>query len=169
MFNKNKSSRAGSEAQYGPRLAGAVLHDYLENSNEPLAVAYREHKAEEETEPTLLYRDLHPDTHLCVDLKILSRKPGRMHVGENISCMLTRDGEDHFTAVEDALKKQVAERRNPIIFRGMRINVHRKKDGTLSPTFNRPHYTKCFTFSDFCRKAAEELMAVAEAFERKWN
>ena len=31
MLHKN-STRAGSEVQYGPRLAGAVLHDYLENS-----------------------------------------------------------------------------------------------------------------------------------------
>lgn len=155
-----------------PKSVGAILNEML-RSNPRLANACRMFKdalaEEEETEPDRLFRDLHPDTHLGIDLKILSRKPGRMHVGENISCMLTRDGEDHFTAVEDALKKQVAERRNPIIFRGMRINVHSKDDGTLYPTFNRPHYTECFTFSDFCRRAAEELMAVAEAFERTWK
>lgn len=166
-MKKKTFSRAGSEAQYGPRLAGAVLHDYLENSNEPLAVAYREHKAEEETEPDRLFREFFPDTHLGVDLKILSRKAGRMRVGEYINCLLTRDGEDHFEAIEDALKKQAAERRNPIIFKGMRINVHRSADGTLYPTFNRPYYTECFTFSDFCRKAAEELMAVAGLIKEK--
>lgn len=155
-----------------PKSVGAILDEML-RSNPRLANACRMFKEalaeEEETEPDRLFRDLHPDTHLCVDLKILSRKPGRMHVDESISCMLTRDGEDHFTAVEDALKKQVIERRNPIIFRGMHINVHSKDDGTLYPTFNRPHYAKHFTFSDFCRQASEELMAVAEAFERKWK
>ena len=35
-----------SEAQYDPRTAGKVLHDYLENSNEPLARAYHEQSEE---------------------------------------------------------------------------------------------------------------------------
>ena len=38
-----KRNRVGSEATHGPRLAGAVLHDYLEKSYEPMAVAYRNH------------------------------------------------------------------------------------------------------------------------------
>ena len=42
MKNK-KFTRVGSKVQYGPRLAGTILHDYLENGNEPLAVAYRQH------------------------------------------------------------------------------------------------------------------------------
>ena len=40
-----KRTRVGLEQQYGPRLAGEILHDYLENSNEPLAVGYRENFA----------------------------------------------------------------------------------------------------------------------------
>ena len=44
MKQKKKRTRAGSEAQYGPRLAGEILHDYLENSNDPLAVNYRDRK-----------------------------------------------------------------------------------------------------------------------------
>ena len=43
MLNRN-STRVESEVQYDPRLAGEILHDYLENSNEPLAVAFREKK-----------------------------------------------------------------------------------------------------------------------------
>ena len=171
----NRTIKAGSKETNEPRLLGSIMDEML-HSNEPLAKGFRQYIASRENGeddalavPTFLFRDLHPDTHLGIDLKILSRKPGRMRVGEYINCLLTRDGEDHFTAVEDALKKRVAERRNPIIFKGMRINVHSRADGTLYPTFNRPHYTKRFTFSDFCRKAAEELMAVAEAFERKWK
>ena len=48
-YNKN---RVGSEAQYGPRLAGEILHDYLKNSSEPLACAYREHVASEKEDET---------------------------------------------------------------------------------------------------------------------
>lgn len=46
MSSKNKKRKhTGSEAQYGPRLVGKILHDYLEKSSEPLAIAYRKHKA----------------------------------------------------------------------------------------------------------------------------
>ena len=163
-------NRAGSEAQYGPRLAGALLHNYLENSDDDLAVAYREHSAaasaaaDEDAgeEGSCLFGNFFPDTHLDVDLKVISRTPGRMHVGANINCMLTRDSEFHFTAMETASEmKQAAERRNPIVYQGTCINVHRKADGTTYPTFNRPLFTGFYTFQDFCREAAEELRLVS--------
>lgn len=171
MFNKNKSSRVGSEVQYGPRLAGAVLHDYLENSDDALAVAFRNQSTtDEENEDDRLFRDFFPDTHLCVDLKVITRKHGRMRVGAYINCMLKRDGEYHFTAVETASeKKQTAEQRNPIVYLGTCINLHRKADGTIYPTFNRPGYTADFTFADFCREAAEELLVVAGLAEEEWK
>ena len=165
-MKKTFSSRAGSEAQYGPRLAGAVLHQYLENSDDALAVAYREHTTDADEEDDRLFRGYYPDTHLCVDLKLITRKPGRMRVGAYINCMLKRDGEYHFTAVETASeKKQTAEQRNPIVYLGTCINLHRKADGSLYPTFNRPQFTSDFTFTDFCREAAEELTAVAGLVE----
>ena len=167
-MKRNNSSRAGSEAQYGPRLAGAVLHDYLENSDDALAVAYREHTTDADEEDDRLFRGYYPDTHLDIDLKLITRKPGRMHVGEYINCLLTRDAEDHFEAVETASeKKQTAERRNPIVYLGTCINLHRKADGTIYPTFNRPGYTADFTFADFCREAAEELLVVAGLVEKE--
>ena len=167
-MKKTFSSRAGSEAQYGPRLAGAVLHDYLENSDDALAVAYREHTTDADEEDDRLFRGYYPDTHLDIDLKLITRKPGRMHVGEYINCLLTRDAEDHFEAVETASeKKQTAERRNPIVYLGTCINLHRKADGTIYPTFNRPGYTADFTFADFCREAAEELLVVAGLVEKE--
>ena len=167
-MKRNNSSRAGSEAQYGPRLAGAVLHDYLENSDDALAVAYREHTTDADEEDDRLFRGYYPDTHLDIDLKLITRKPGRMHVGEYINCLLTRDAEDHFEAVETASeKKQTAERRNPIVYLGTCINLHRKADGTIYPTFNRPRYTADFTFADFCREAAEELLVVAGLVEKE--
>lgn len=165
-MKKTFSSRVGSEVQYGPRLAGAVLHDYLENSDDALAVAYREHTTDADEEDDRLFHGYYPDTHLDIDLKLIARKPGRMHVGEYINCLLTRDGEDHFEAVETASeKKQTAEQRNPIVYLGTCINLHRKADGTIYPTFNRPRYTADFTFADFCREAAEELLVVAGLVE----
>lgn len=163
-LKKNNYSRAGSEAKYAPRLAGEILHDYIANSDDDLAVAFRNQStaAEEKVEDDRLFRDFFPTTELGVDLKIISRKHGRMSVGEYINCMLTRDGEDHFTAMETASEmKQAAERRNPIVFSGVCINVHRKADGTIYPTFNRPLFTDFYTFRDFCREAAEELRLVS--------
>lgn len=169
-MKKNNYSRAGSEAKYGPRLAGALLHNYLENSDDDLAVAFREHSAAASAdayddageEDSSLFSDFFPDTHLDVDLKVISRKPGRMHVGANINCMLTRDDEDHYTAVEADLRgKTAAERRNPVVFSGVCVNVHRAADGSMYPTFNRPLFTAAYTFRDFCREAAEELRLVS--------
>lgn len=114
-----------------------------------------------------LLSNLFPNTELCVDLKLLTRQPGRLCLGEMISGAITRDGEEHFTFVEDATeKKQAIVKRNPIVYSGMRVNVHRKDDGTLYPTFNRPVYTEKFTFRDFCREAAEELLEVACLVEK---
>lgn len=82
-FNK-KSERA--EQQYAPRLVGEILHNYFENSNEPMAVAYRER--------------LHPNTELCVDIKLLTQKRGPMEDGEEIIGVIKRDSEMHFTFTE---------------------------------------------------------------------
>ena len=160
MKNK-KRIRVESEAQYGPRLAGEILHDYLENSNEPLARAYRERVAnEEDGKAERLFVDIFPDTHLCVDLKLLTRKPGRMPMGEYLSGVLARDGEEHFCFIENASEKKVVAVRNPHLFRGKCVNVI-KKDDTLYLTFNRPQFSEEFTFQDFCFEAAEELRIVA--------
>lgn len=163
-MKKNNYSRAGSESKYAPRLAGEILHQYLQDSDDALAVAFRNQSTadEEKVEDDRLFGDFFPDTHLCVDLKIISRRRGRMPVGAYINCMLTRDDEDHFEAVETASeKKQTAEQRNPIVYLGTCINLHRKADGTIYPTFNRPLFTDFYTFRDFCREAAEELRLVS--------
>ena len=169
-MKKTIFSRAGSEAQYDPRLAGALLHNYLENSDDDLAIAYREHAADAASaayddageEDSSLFSDFFPDTHLDVDLKVISRKPGRMQVGANINCMLRRDDEFHFTAMETASEmRQATEQRNPMLYLGRCINVHRKADGSMYPTFNRPLFTAAYTFRDFCSEAAEELRLVS--------
>lgn len=110
----------------------------------------------------ILFEEFFPTTELAIDLKLLTRKPRRLFLGETIPGAITRDDDDHYTFVEGMpLKRRYVVKRNPIVLPGKYVNVHRKADGTLYPTFNRPTYTEKFTFHDFCRKAAEELLAVA--------
>ncbi len=131
-----------------PRLVGVILQDYFENSNEPLAVAYR---------------SLFPDTHLGVDLKVMNDEPEHMEVGETLDGTLTRDGEYHFLFEKKSVEKKVkAARRNPVIFAGDCVNVHLLADGTKRLEFNRPRFAPGFTFRDFCLAAAKELLTVAQ-------
>ena len=141
---KDKFTRVGSEEQYGPRPVGEILHDYLMNGNSPLARAYRSRQ---------LFKDLHPNTELGVDLKLLTCRPGRMAVGTCLEGTVVHDNDDHYTVIENAPeKKKVATvRRNPVVYSGGCINVHRLADG----------FYPDFSFRDFCLAAAQELLSVA--------
>ena len=154
-MKNNKKNRAGFEAQYDPRPVGEILHDFFENSNEPLAVAFRHRKAYANTEP-------------CVDLKLLTQKPGRMPEGECLIGTIAHDSENHFTFCE-AVPETKSRKHNPCIYKGYAINVHRKDDGTIYPTFRQPQYTKYYTFMDFCREAAEELLMMAGLVEEEMS
>ena len=147
---------AGSKRMNEPRRLSEVLNEYFAG-NSPLAVAYCDR----------LFKDLHPDTHLDVDLKLLTREPGHIPVGAMLDGAITRDEVNHFCFIQNdpEKKKVLVTMRNPHVYLGKRINVNRKDDGTLYPTFNRPQYTDSFTFQDFCREAAEELLAVAGLIE----
>lgn len=111
-----------------------------------------------------MYKNLFPTTELAVDLKLYTRESGRMEKGVMIDGVLTRDGEDHFTFIQNALERKSTQevKRNPKVYKGISINVHRSDDGQLYPTFNRPRFDKLFTFSDFCHQAALELLVVAD-------
>ena len=107
-------------------------------------------------------KGFYPNTELGIDLKLITRKPGRMAVGEYLDGAITHDGEDHFTFVQNASeKKKKVVQRNPHVYEGTYINVNRKKDGTLYPTFNRPQFSERFTFQDFCQGAADELRIIS--------
>lgn len=82
--------------------------------------------------------------------------------------VLTRDGRDHFTFIEDAPERKTCKR-NPFVYRGYAINVTRKNDGCLQPHFRLPHYTRYYTFKDFCREAAEELLLIAGLIEEEMS
>ena len=117
-----------------------------------------------------LEKGFYPNTELGIDLKLITRKPGRLGIGEYLDGAITHDDEDHFTFVQnDSCKKKVKViQRNPHVYEGTFININRKPDGTLYPTFNRPRFTKKFTFQDFCWEAANELRMVVGLVE-KWD
>ena len=114
-------------------------------------------------ERNTLFKDVFPNTELDVNLKLLTRSCRRMNIGEVLPGAIIRDGEWHFTFIERAFerKEKSLVKRNPHVLQLHYINVKRKDDGTLYPTFNRPVFTQHFTFQDFCRKAARELLMVA--------
>ena len=108
-------------------------------------------------------KGFYPNTELGIDLKLINRKPGRLGIGEYLDGVITHDGEDHFTFVQNdsEKKKDKVVPRNPHVYEGTYINVNRKKDGMLYPTFNRPQFSERFTFQDFCQGAANELRIIS--------
>ena len=69
---------------------------------------------------------------------------------------------NHYLFVEHVAKALWPVKRNPHVFVGRYINVNRKSDGTIYPTFNRPDYNEKLTFAKFCMEAAKELRQVAK-------
>ncbi len=153
-----------------PKAVGVVFDEML-RSDSRFATAYRRYKEavhdEAKVKPDLLFKEFFPNTELGIELKLITRKPERMAVDDSINCMLIRDGDYHFTAVENILEKKVVEKRHPHVYLGKCINVKRKDDGTLYPTFNHPRYTSCYTFRDFCLDACTELLKVSGLVEKK--
>ena len=161
MIDRNSNKRVTPEQQYGPRIVGEILREYLENSNDPLAVAYRERiaESEEDDDEDQLFRDIFPNTELGIDLKLLTRKPGRLPVGVPVDGSIVNDGSDHFTFVQNAFKrKKVTVNRSLFVLRGKYVNLHLKEDGSFYPTFNRPKLSEDFTYQDFLLGAADELI-----------
>ena len=165
---------SGSRRMYEPRVIGDIINEML-LSNEPLANAFRNwlaerektRAAEEQSKVTRLFVDIFPNTEPCIDLKLLTQQPGRMDVGAILRGILTRDGEEHYTFLEEGDQQKASSQRNPHVYRGRFINVNQSGDGTLYPTFNRPRYTKEFSFQDLCREAAAELLMVAGLVGKK--
>lgn len=108
---------------------------------------------------------LYPNTELDVDLKLVTQKQGRMELGEYLDGMITRDGEDHFTFVENATEQRKTERRNPSIYMGQWINVKRRADGTVYPTFKRTKRIGAGELGDYAVSTTCELLMVAGKHE----
>ena len=158
MKTRNSDSvRPGSKKTNEPKVIGVVLNEYLENSNEPLAAAIRDR----------LFKDAHPNTELGVDLKLLTRKRGRMKVGEMLDGAIVRDGEDHYLFMERMFKLAGRQtRRNAHLYEGQYVNVNMRPDGVIYPTFRYGQlYNENITFREFCYRAAHELVKVAGRIE----
>ena len=161
---KYNKTRAGSEVQYGPRKLGEILQDYLEKSNEPLAVAYRERTTDSEKQ------GWHPNTHLGVDVKTLLRSDVRMVVGKEYKGIFRLDSEGiadeflcrdpHLTFVETV--PRTASKRNPHVFDGQYITVTRRDDGSLRPNFKPMTVDKCFSVERYAFGVYRELHQALE-------
>ena len=155
----DKRTRVGSEEQYGPRIVGEILHDYLENSNEPLAVAYREHTTESEKQ------GWHTNTELGCDVKTLLRSNVRMVVGKEYQGIFRLDSEGiadefrchdpHYTFVETVPQK--GAKRNPHMFDGRYITVTRRDDGSLRLNFKELKVGADFNLERFALGVYNEL------------
>ncbi len=182
MYKDRENKRpSGSERRNEPKAIRDVFNEYLA-SDQPLAQQLRDE----------LFRSLHPNTELDVDLKLLTRRPGRLAVGERLRGVIERDGDEHFTFAENASEREIAQadstdqplttapadsapariesqpqlvRRYPKVFAGRTINVTRMDDGTLRPSLKRPPYGRDYTFLDFCLEAANELEQVGYCFD----
>lgn len=108
---------------------------------------------------------LYPNTELGVDLKLVTQEQGRMELGEYLDGMITRDGEDHFTFVENDTEQRKAERRNPSIYMGQWINVKRRADGTVYPTFKRTKDIGAGKLGDYAVSTTCELLMVVGKHE----
>lgn len=108
---------------------------------------------------------LNSTTELCIDIKFIKRKKGAMSIGENLNGNITRDGEDHFTFIEKAFEKKVVHR-NPFVYAGVWVNIKKDKNDMLYATFNHPRYEGRYTFRQYCKNAAEELVAIAYILEK---
>lgn len=135
-----------------PRLMNDIIND-LFNGQTPFARARRHRSGR-------AWTGLYPNTELDVDLKLVTQEQGPMELGEYLDGMITRDGEDHFTFVENDTEQRKAERRNPSIYMGQWINVKRRADGTVYPTFKRTKGIGAGKLGDYAVSTTCELLMV---------
>lgn len=155
-----------------PRLMNDIINDLL-NGQEPFARARRHRTGRawtgqagtESTGAGRTWTGLYPNTELDVDLKLVTQKQGRMELGEYLDGMITRDGEDHFTFVENDTEQRRTERRNPSIYMGQWINVKRRADGTVYPTFKRTKDIGAGKLGDYAVSTTCELLMVVGKHE----
>lgn len=190
FFEGRKSMRAAGSNN--PRLIGEVINEFLHGQT-PFARACRhrtgrawtgqagagsacsgctrsdstwtENMRTESAAAGRTWTGLYPNTELDVDLKLVTQEQGRMELGEYLDGMITRDGEDHFTFVENATEQRKAERRNPSIYMGQWINVKRRADGTVYPTFKRTKGIGAGKLGDYAVNTTCELLMVAGKHE----
>lgn len=136
-----------------------------QDGTESAGSTWTENMRTESADAGRTWTSLYPNTELDVDLKLVTQEQGRMELGEYLDGMITRDGEDHFTFVENATEQRKAERRNPSIYMGQWINVKRRADGTVYPTFKRTKGIGAGKLGDYAVNTTCELLMVAGKHE----
>ena len=158
---KKRNFQKRPSDSHEPKAVGEILDEIL-RSDSRFAASYRRYKEAVNTEEEVENDRLYPDSHLCVDVKVFSTKPGRMPMDTFLEGYFTRSSEDQFLLSEKAVDKKLKTlTRNPVIFAGDCVNVHMSADGTKRLYFNRPRFSSKFTFNSFCLAAAQELLTIA--------
>lgn len=105
---------------------------------------------------------------LCVDLETLLLNDALPVVGVPyygiLRCKTPSEGRlfaNEYSFKQVKKGNGTKPRRNPIVFEGSCINVHRLADGQMRPEFARPRFYPDFTFRDFCLAASQELQTIA--------
>ena len=167
MTQKKAGLRSKQQTEQKPQLLGDFIDEML-RSRAPFARARRHrttHSPSDDPRTKRAWTGLYPNTELATDLKLVTKKQGPMELGEMLHGMIVRDGEDHFTFTEDAAERRKAERRNPSIYEGRRINVKRRDDGTVYPTFKRTKDIKPEELGAYVQRALCEVLMVVGQHE----
>lgn len=92
--------------------------------------------AEEQYAPRL-FKDLHPNTELGMDVKLLTRRAGRLPIGEQTPGFLTRDSETHMTFEEGVVAelKKERQKRYPKPYDGLLLSFTQRDDSTYRSHF----------------------------------
>ena len=109
--------------------------------------------------------NFHPNTELGINLKLITREPGRMPEGKCLDGTITRDSEEHYTFIETLPPK--VYKRNPRVFDGKYITVTRWKDGSLQPNFKPIKEERGFRAFVYARGVANELLWAFESLLEK--
>lgn len=141
---------AGSKKANGPRLVGEILHKYLENSNEPLAVAYREQSADADS--------WNRNTDLCMDVKTFLRSDRITRIGKDYPGVLTRNTDDHYSFVETVAHTSTDGKRNPRVYGGNLITVTRRDDGSYRTNFKPMKVDADFSVEAYAEGVKLELI-----------
>ena len=168
-MKKNNRTRVGSEAQYGPRLAGEILKDYLKKSNGPFARAYRAHTSEVEAEK----QGWHANTDLGCDLKTILRCDHMMTTGKEIPGVLRRDSDAvvdeflsldaHYTFIESTALS-TAERRNVRLYEGRHITCTKRLNGTARLNYKELKQDAYENVDNYAFEVANEIREALKGF-----
>lgn len=161
---RHRSGRAWTgQAGAGSACSGCTRSG--QDGTESAGSTWTENMRTESAAAGRTWTGLYPNTELGVDLKLVTQEQGRMKLGEYLDGMITRDGEDHFTFVENDTEQRKAERRNPSIYMGQWINVKRRADGTVYPTFKRTKGIGAGKLGDYAVNTTCELLMVVGKHE----